>query len=183
MWVRKIYPALSSDLILLVFITGASKGSLGAEAAISLAAAGPKHFILIGRNKSKIDPVIGEIGNIDSKIKVTFISGDMCDNESLRKAAAEINGLDVTIDSIICSAGTMALREFTPSKDGIENQFAANYVGHFLMTNLILGKLATKSSFITVTSSGYENSEVRFDDYNFQVNIYGRPQGGLRCVR
>jgi NAD(P)-dependent dehydrogenase (short-subunit alcohol dehydrogenase family) len=152
-----------------VLITGASKGSLGAEAAVSLAVAGPKAFILLGRSKSKLEPVISEINSIDSSIKVIFIQADFLDNASIRKAAEEINSTDVTIDSVIFSAGVMAVREFQTSKDGIEVQFAANYVGHFLLANLILGKLAKESTFVTVTSEGYELSEVRFDDYNFQV--------------
>jgi len=67
----------------------------------------------------------------------------------------------------------MAVREFTPSKDGIENQFAANFLGHFLLVNLIIGKLAKESTFVTVTSSGYEASEVNFEDVNYQVSDPG----------
>ncbi|KAI9739474.1 MAG: hypothetical protein M1818_005162 [Claussenomyces sp. TS43310] len=166
---KEVVSALAKNVAGKTFlITGASKGSLGAEVATSLAAAGPKQFILVGRNEKNLGPVIEEIKSIDPKIKVTFVSGDMCDNDSLRKAGTEINALDVTIDSIICSAGIMAVREFTTSKDGIESQFAANHVGHFLLTNLIIGKLAKESSFVTVTSTGYEAAEVNFDDYNFQ---------------
>ena len=64
------------------------------------------------------------------------------------------------------------MREFTPSKDGIESQFAANHVGHFLLANLIVEKLAVESSFVTVTSSGYGLAEQQFDDYNFHVSIH-----------
>ena len=152
-----------------VLVTGASKGSLGAEVVLSLAAAKPTHFILVGRNQSKLDPVIAEIKSIDSSITTTFISADMLDNSSIRKAGSEINALDATIDSVIFSAGVMAVRNYEPSKDGVETQFAANYVGHFLLANLILEKLAKTSTFVTVTSSGYEMAEVSFDDYNFQV--------------
>jgi NAD(P)-dependent dehydrogenase (short-subunit alcohol dehydrogenase family) len=130
---------MSANLTPLVLITGASKGSIGAEVAISLATSSPKQFILVGRNKTKINPVIEQIKAINSNIEVAFVSGDFCNNACLRKAAAEINALNVTIDSIICSAGTMAVREFTPSKDGVENQFAANFLGHFL---LVLPSLA-----------------------------------------
>lgn len=139
---------------------------------MSLAAAGPKAFILLGRSKSKLEPVISEINAIDSKITVTFVQADFLDNASIRKAGEEINSIDATIDSVIFSAGIMAVREFQTSKDGIETQFAANYVGHFLLANLILGKVAKNSTFVTVTSEGYELSEVRFDDYNFQVSHF-----------
>lgn len=154
-----------------VLITGASKDSLGAEAAISLAAAGPKQFIFVGRSKERHDPVINAIKSIDSSIKITFIFGDMCDNTSLRKAASEINALPgVTIDSVIFSAGVMAVREFLPTKDGIETQLAANVIGHFLLFNLIIGKLANESTFVAVSSQGYELCGVEYEDYNFSVN-------------
>lgn len=65
----------------------------------------------------------------------------------------------------------MAVREFTLSKDGIENQFAANFLGHFLLVNLVIGKLARESRVVTVTSAGYELSEVNFEDVNYQVSI------------
>jgi NAD(P)-dependent dehydrogenase (short-subunit alcohol dehydrogenase family) len=65
----------------------------------------------------------------------------------------------------------MAIREFTLSKDGIENQFAANFLGHFLLVNLIIGKLAKESRVVTVTSAGYEASEVNFEDVNYQVTV------------
>jgi NAD(P)-dependent dehydrogenase (short-subunit alcohol dehydrogenase family) len=65
----------------------------------------------------------------------------------------------------------MAVRVFTSSMDGVENQFAANFLGHFLFVNLILGKLARESRFVTVTSAGYETSEFNFDDINYQVSV------------
>ncbi len=35
----------------------------------------------------------------------------------------------------------MAIPSRTVSEDGIEMQFATNHIGHFLLTNLILGKV------------------------------------------
>jgi NAD(P)-dependent dehydrogenase (short-subunit alcohol dehydrogenase family) len=149
-------------------ITGASNNSLGAEVALSLATAAPKALILLGRSRTKVNSVISQLSEIDPSIIVTFVQADFLDNASIRKAGAEINSLSATINSVIFSAGVMAIREFQLSKDGIEAQFAANYVGHFLLANLILDKLAKSSTFVTVTSAGYELSEVHFDDYNFQ---------------
>ncbi len=63
----------------------------------------------------------------------------------------------------------MAVRKFTPSADGVESQFGANYLGHFLLTNLIIAKLVKTATFVTVTSTGYELAEVNFEDPNFEV--------------
>ncbi|KAM0554829.1 hypothetical protein ACHAPJ_006562 [Fusarium lateritium] len=58
---------------------------------------------------------------------------------------------------------------FQLTEDGTERQFATNFLGHFLFTNLILGKVlkAKAPRVINVSSNGHRFSSVRFD-YNFQ---------------
>lgn len=66
----------------------------------------------------------------------------------------------------------MALKDYQKSKDGIEMQLAANHVGHFLLTNLLMPKiLATGKGarIINVASFGYMSGAIRFDDPNFKV--------------
>ena len=48
---------------------------------------------------------------------------------SVREAAAHINSLVDKIHVHINNAGTAPVREFKKSVDGIEMQFAANYLG------------------------------------------------------
>jgi NAD(P)-dependent dehydrogenase (short-subunit alcohol dehydrogenase family) len=134
-----------------------------------LASACPRKIILAGRSVDKISPVVEEITKINPKIQATIVAVDLCDNASIRKAAAEINANVATIDVIMCCAGTMAVGKFTPSADGVESQFGANYLGHFLLTNLIIAKLAKTATFVTVTSMGYELAEVNFEKPNFEV--------------
>jgi NAD(P)-dependent dehydrogenase (short-subunit alcohol dehydrogenase family) len=65
----------------------------------------------------------------------------------------------------------MAIKKYTTSKDGIETQFAANHVGHFLLTNLLLPNIIAAgpdSRIINVSSFGYLSAGVRFDDWNFK---------------
>jgi NAD(P)-dependent dehydrogenase (short-subunit alcohol dehydrogenase family) len=66
----------------------------------------------------------------------------------------------------------MAVKEYTKTVDGIEMQFAANHVGHFLLTNLLIGKIFAAGSgarIVNVSSGGHVTSGVRFDDWNFKV--------------
>jgi NAD(P)-dependent dehydrogenase (short-subunit alcohol dehydrogenase family) len=155
-----------------VLITGCSAGSLGAEAAKHLAPA--KHLILVGRNETKITPVIEEIRALNPDGKTTFVQADLANNESVRQAAAKITslvGLDY-INIVINAAGIMAVRNYTTSTDGIELQFAANHLGHFLLTKLILPKVlaAPTPTVVNLTSTGYELGEVKFEDINFEVS-------------
>ncbi|KAI4861348.1 putative short-chain dehydrogenase [Hypoxylon rubiginosum] len=154
-----------------VLITGSSKGSLGAETVKELASGLAKRLILVGRNETKVVPVANEIRELNPEVKVDFVQADLASNESVRRAAAKINslaGLD-HIDIVINAAGNMAVRTYQTSADGNELQFAANYLGHFLLTNLILDKIlaAPASTVVNLTSMGYEMGEVNYDDPNF----------------
>ena len=67
----------------------------------------------------------------------------------------------------------MATKDYTTTKDGIEMQFGTNHVGHFLLTNLLMPKLAAadqSARIVNVSSFGYMSGGVRFDDSNFQVS-------------
>ena len=65
----------------------------------------------------------------------------------------------------------MAVSEYTKSVDGIELQFAANHIGHFLLTNILLPSIVkAKGRIVNVSSFGYMNGGVRFDDYDFSVS-------------
>ncbi|KAI1330240.1 putative short-chain dehydrogenase [Xylariaceae sp. FL0255] len=151
-------------------ITGTSTGSIGSVAAKELASA--KHLILVGRNEAKAAAVMDDIRATNSNVKVTFVRADLASNESVRRAAAELNslpGLD-HIDILINAAGNMAVRDFTTSTDGVELQFAANHLGHFLMTSLIMDKIlaAPAPTVVNLTSMGYELGEIQWDDVNFE---------------
>ncbi|KAH8672126.1 hypothetical protein BGZ60DRAFT_505034 [Tricladium varicosporioides] len=158
----------------ILVITGPSEGSLGAEVATTIAFAKPKHIILAGRSETKIKPVIKTIKAINAGIKVTFVALDLCDNTSVRKAADEAKKLIQHVDILVNCAGVMARRNYETSKDGVEGQFAANHLGHFLLTNLLLEEIVeAKGTIVNVTSSAYFIAEVNTEDTNFEEgNVY-----------
>jgi NAD(P)-dependent dehydrogenase (short-subunit alcohol dehydrogenase family) len=115
--------------------------------------------------------VIKQIKALNPNINVTFLQVDLADQGSIRKAASEINTSFEKIDYLVNCAGMMAVPTFETTKDGIEMQFGLNHIGHFLLTNLIIGKIlaAGKGRIINVTSTGFEHGGVRYEDWNFQV--------------
>ncbi|KAI9692623.1 MAG: hypothetical protein M1820_009500 [Bogoriella megaspora] len=154
-------------------ITGTSKGGIGAETAITLATAKPQQIILASRNREKIAPVIDEIKKSNSTVSVEFVHLDLLDNNSVRQAAQQIKSITPKIDVLINNAGVMAPKNYSTSKDGIEAQFAACHIGHFLLTNLLIkeGIVAGEGSIIVnVGSLGYQLGEVNFDDINFDMS-------------
>ncbi|KAI9653415.1 MAG: putative secondary metabolism biosynthetic enzyme [Bathelium mastoideum] len=153
-----------------IIITGPSKGSIGAEAALSLAPASPKAIFLVGRNKGKIQPVVEEIKKVSPQIQAEFIEADLANNGSIRKAASTISAKASKIDIVLNAAGVMATRPYRASDDDIELQFAANHTGHYLLTQLLIDKLLASGHprVVNLTSMGYTMAEVNFDDPNFQ---------------
>ncbi|KAH8597032.1 hypothetical protein B0O99DRAFT_569733 [Bisporella sp. PMI_857] len=154
-----------------ILITGPSTNTIGGQAAIDLAAGKPSLLILAGRNKDRIQPVIDHIKTSDPDVEVKFVKVDLADLSSVREAAKETGLLTKKLDILINNAGVMAIKDYTTSKDGIEYQFAANHVGHFLLTNLLMDKLFAAGGgarIINVSSFGCLSGGVRFDDWNFK---------------
>ena len=84
----------------------------------------------------------------------------------MRKAAAEINDSVEKIDYLINNAGIMAC-PYRKTEDGIESQFATNHIGHFLLTNLLIGKIlkAGKGARIVNVSSAGHLAGMKWDWY------------------
>ena len=156
-----------------VLITGTSQSGIGAETAIILASANPKRIILASRTEAKVSPVIDEIKKTSPTVDVVFIELDLLDNSSVRKAAEKIKTVTNTIHGLVNNAGVMAVRNYETSKDGIESQFAANYIGHYLLTNLLINEILAarrEATVVNVASLGYQLGEVNLKDPNFQVS-------------
>ena len=113
--------------------------------------------------------MIEEIASVNPAIRAQFVKLDLSDQASIRKTAAEILGITDKIDILLNNEYIMAVENFETTKDGIESHFGANHIGHFLLTNLLLGKLENGGRVVNVTSMGYEASGIRWDDWNFQV--------------
>ncbi|KAG4034906.1 hypothetical protein MFRU_002g02550 [Monilinia fructicola] len=154
-------------------ITGPSEEGLGAEVALSIASSSkPSMMILAGRTKTKIMSTIFLIREMNPSIEVIWVPLNLLDNGSVRAAADAIKKLTTKIHIVINNAGVMAVRNYTTSKQGVEGQFAANYLGHFLLTNLLMDQIVAAreeaATIINVGSLGYELGEVNFDDINFE---------------
>lgn len=121
--------------------------------------------------------MIDSLQSSNRDVKVTFLQLDLESNSSVREAAKEVNDSVHHIDVLVNNAGVMAVKDFTKTEDGVELQFAINHLGHFLFTNLILGKIlaAPKGArIVNLTSDSYVMSGVRFEDVNFQVSYPDR---------
>ncbi|KAK7185161.1 hypothetical protein DPSP01_000804 [Paraphaeosphaeria sporulosa] len=159
----------------IVLVTGVSPESIGSSTAASIASQSPSLLILASRTQSKLDDVTKSIKDAYTNINVQTIALDLMSQDSIRRAASEIAQLTPRIDIIINNAGFMTPKlQFTV--EGIEAQFGANHIGHFLLTNLLMPQLLTAAKsnapgvtrVVNLTSLGHRLSPVRFHDYSFE---------------
>ncbi|KAK7740431.1 hypothetical protein SLS62_011112 [Diatrype stigma] len=158
-----------------VLITGVSPGSLGAKFAETIVPHGPALLILAGRDLSKTQATLAalEPAASASATPVAFktLQLDLASLGAVRRAAAEVlSWSDVDhVDVLVNNAGVMA-QPFALTADGVESQFAANHLGHFLFTNLLLKDRILASAaprVVSVSSAGHRYNGVRWGDVNF----------------
>lgn len=151
-------------------MTGPSVGGIGAESALSLAAGSPVCIILAGRSLPKIQPLIDRISGAVPDVETQFVSLDLSSLRVIRDAAADISQRVESIDILINNAAIMAC-PFAKTIDDIESHSGTNYVGHFILTNLIMNRLIAGQGarIVNVSSSAHQMADVQLDDWNFEV--------------
>ncbi|KZV90157.1 NAD(P)-binding protein [Exidia glandulosa HHB12029] len=154
-------------------LTGPTLEGVGGATLLALARASPKAFILVGRNPVKVQPVIDAIAAVDPTITTVFAQADFTSLASIRSAAEKIfsSPAAATIDVIINNAGVMAT-PYSKTVDGIETQLATNHIAPFLLTNLLLPRLAKNGTIVSVSSSAHRASTGNYDDYNYEHTEY-----------
>lgn len=160
----------------LVVVTGASAG-IGKETVSELARRGAK-VIMACRNIEKAEEakadIIANYGKgmptaltkhvLNSKIRaiLTPVESeqlvieklDLASFRSIRAFVQRIRNNGLKIDALINNAGVMAC-PYEKTEDGIEMQIGTNYLGHFLLTELLLPEMNqnSKASKIIFLSS------------------------------
>ena len=153
-----------------VLITGGTSG-LGEESARALAAHGAQ-VIITGRNIEKANSVADSISK-STGMPVETEQLELGSSRSIRSFADRILQRQQEIDMLILNAGVMACPQ-AKTADGFELQFGGNHLGHFLVTGLILPKIANGGRIVSLSSAGHQFSPVVFDDIQFENREYDR---------
>ena len=154
-----------------VVISGATNG-IGKAAAIELSKENPK-LLFTYRNQDLADELHAEIKALSPDTLVHSVYCDFSNQDSIKKCADELNGLCGDIDVLINNAGVVNT-SYHETSNGIENTFAVNHLGYFLLTNLLLNKLKgeNESRIINVSSAAHSFvKEIQWDDINFKNNF------------
>ena len=157
-------------MLFVVVITGPTAGGIGAQTAIFLAHGKPVEILLLGRTESKATSIMEEINSISPTTLVKFVQADLTRFDSIRSAAAIVKNSVNQINVLINNAGIMGVKNYTLTPEGLESQFGANHIGHFLITNLLMPKIfagGKGARIVNLTSNSHQMEEMRFDDYNF----------------
>ena len=144
-----------------VIVTGANSG-IGRAAASALAGAGAR-VVLAVRNTTKGQDAAA---TMSGETEVRRL--DLASLDSIREFAAAWEG---NVDLLINNAGVMA-PPLTRTADGFELQFGTNHLGHFALTNLLLGNITGR--VVTVSSTGHRFGRIDFDDLNWTHRPYRR---------
>ncbi|KPJ78711.1 MAG: hypothetical protein AMJ58_13125, partial [Gammaproteobacteria bacterium SG8_30] len=165
-------------------ITGATSG-IGRAAALELAGRGA-HVVMLGRRNTVGDALARRARERGGGDRSTFIRTDLSDFGQVRSAAREITSArEITLrfdrlDVLINNAGARNDR-YLASVDGLEQTFAANHLGHFLLTCLLLERLlSAPAARILTMSSGAHSGAVAGDDWEQRPATYDRRQAYAR---
>ncbi|KAF7299462.1 Short-chain dehydrogenase/reductase family protein [Mycena indigotica] len=127
-----------------VLITGTSLNGIGFETARVIAKYA-NLVVITGYNEERLALSEEAIKKETPTANVRRLILDLSSLEAVRKAAAEVNAYAEPIHVLINNAAA-GLREFKLSVDNLEVQLATDYVGPFLFTNLLKGKLLAAAS-------------------------------------
>ncbi|MFE1337790.1 oxidoreductase [Streptomyces sp. NPDC058733] len=144
-------------------VTGANSG-LGLATTRALARKGAR-VVLAVRDEAKGRRAVAEITAVCPGARLEVRRLDLTDGESIRAFAGRLASDGVRPDVLVNNAGVMAPPR-TLTDDGTELQFAANHLGHFALTGLLLDLLAGGDDprVVTVTSANHRRARIDFDD-------------------
>ena len=137
-------------------ITGGALG-IGRCTAIEIAKKGLEKLYIADINVEQAEKVKEEI-EAETKCQVVVCHLDLASLNSVRQLAKLINSCEPQLHLLINNAGINPPAKRKETCDGFELTFQTNFLGHFLLTQLLLGllKRSAPSRIVAVASDGYK---------------------------
>jgi NAD(P)-dependent dehydrogenase (short-subunit alcohol dehydrogenase family) len=155
-------------------VTGANSGS-GFATTKQLAEQGA-HVVGACRRVDAGKEAFADLGNNRDSVEVMEL--DLASLASVQRFANAFLAKYDRLDGLVNNAGVMHTPEGR-TEDGFETQFGINYVGHFLLTELLLDllKASAPARIVNVSSVAHAGmqgiyGEIVFDDLNFDKREY-----------
>jgi NAD(P)-dependent dehydrogenase (short-subunit alcohol dehydrogenase family) len=138
-----------------VIITGANSG-LGLATAFALASRRVPVLLACRRLASAEEARASILASIEglSPGAVRVAPLDLSDQESIVRFAATIE--PASVRALVCNAGIQVVTELRQNAAGIEETFACNHLGHFLLARLLAPRLAARGRIVFVSSNTHD---------------------------
>src|SRR5215470_14056374 len=154
-------------------VTGGTDG-IGKEIARGLAEQG-MHVAIIGRDPAKGARAIEDIHQTTENSCVEFLKADLALVHDSYRLAGELTQRFGSLHYLVHSAGIVrGRRELTA--EGIESNFATNYLNRFVLTRQLLPNLAAagkpdEAARIVVVSGAAQQGKIYYEDVNLTSNF------------
>ena len=158
-----------------IVVTGATSG-LGRCMAETFARCGAS-VVLWGRSPSKTEQVRDALAQHTGSAQLDVVVADIAEPEQVCRGAAELLDRHGRIDALVHNAGALTPTRTTNSV-GRETTVAAQVLGPFLLTTLLIERLreSAPSRVITMSSGGMYASPLRVDDLEMGPEYRGTEQ-------
>ena len=163
---------LSKDLSDKVYIVTGTTSGIGLATVTQLVKQSAT-VICASRNVELSNKLKQELKKFSSNNKIYNISLDLASFDSIKSFVDIFTKKFTRLDGLLNNAAVMNTKHLK-TKDGFELQLGVNYLGHFLLTELLLPILKeTKGSRIVHTSSVFhEKGSIDLSDLNFETRKY-----------
>jgi light-dependent protochlorophyllide reductase len=140
-------------------VTGANTG-LGFECARALVETHDWHVIIACRSAEKGSEAVKRLSAHAGQKEIEAMTLDLASLESVRNLARDYAAEPrPPLRAIVCNAATQIVTGRTYTKDGFETTFAVNHLGHFLLVNLMLARMALPARIVVVSSGTHDPAQ------------------------
>ncbi|TNF37684.1 MAG: SDR family oxidoreductase [Deltaproteobacteria bacterium] len=155
-----------------ILVTGATDG-IGLETARQLARRG-HHLILHGRRVERLEAAREAVVREADGTPVETVRGDLGELASVRALGEEVAARWSRLDVLVNNAGVFR-NERETTADGFEATFAVNHLAPFLLTHLLLERLAASGAgrVVNVSSIAHTRGKIAFDDLMGEADFNG----------
>ena len=165
---------LEKDLSNKTYIVTGTTSGIGLELVTQLARQSAT-VICASRNLEKLKITTQKISKQTSNSKIFYMHLDLTSLESVRNFVKNYFDKFSNLDGLVNNAAVMFPSE-ERTIDGNELQFSTNFLGHFLLTELLLPllKKSQASRIIHTSSVMHEKGHIDLKDLNFEKRKYNR---------
>jgi NAD(P)-dependent dehydrogenase (short-subunit alcohol dehydrogenase family) len=152
-------------------VTGANTG-IGRATAAGLARQGGRVYVA-SRSREKGEEAVAGLRASTSSDSIWYLPLDLADLDSVRDCASAFLARGEPLHGLVNNAGVVRARGLT--KQGFELMFGVNHLGHFALTNALLGCLTASAPARVVTVS----SDSHYSASGIDFEALRRPERGV----